>query len=172
MPSFTRAHSTKGDLVSTRSVIRFACALAQVAVMVGCSDYTAPTQGDGPLTGQFNLVSADDQALPATVFDGTIVADPEPPFHLRVVATSGSIVLDANGHYEQRVEHNTMIDGVFNGRVIRVDRGDCTRTVSQLTCVSNFLEGVEFTGTIAGQTITIAQDLTGEGRVAEYRYVL
>jgi len=153
----------------TKSLIRLA-ALIQLAMLFACADYTAPNKIEDHSIGQFSLVSADEQALPATVFDGIITADPAPSFHLRVIATSGTFSIDASGHYTQHVEHDTVIDGVRNGRVIRGDHGDCTRTAAELRCVSSFLEGIEFTGVITGATIAIAQDLSGEGHLATYRY--
>ena len=151
-----------------RLILRLTTLLVPAAIVLACTNGTSPA--DNRSTGTFTLVSADDQTLPAAVFDGVVSADPSPPFHLRIIATSGSLTLDANGHYEQRVEHDTIIDGVKNGRVTRADRGECSRTGTQLQCFSNFLEGVEFTATIVASKITIAQDLAGEGHVATYRY--
>jgi len=155
--------------MTIRLLARLAALLMPIAFVLSCSSSTS-ADSDNRLTGKFSLVSADEQALPATVFDGIITADPSPSFHLRIIATSGFFTLNASGHYEQRVEHDTVIDGAFNGRLTRADRGECSRAGTQLQCSSSFIQGVEFTATIAASKITIAQDLSGEGHVATYRY--
>ena len=139
------------------------------AVLIGC-EKSSPTEAPDRSTGQFALVAAENVALPATVFDGIVVLDPDPSLHLRVVAISGSITIDAIGHYEQRVSHDAFIDGTLGGRATHVDRGECTRSGAQLQCSSSYLQNVEFTGTIADGTLTIQQDLVGEGHAATYRY--
>ena len=118
-------------------------------------------------TGQFDLTHAESVALPATVFEGNITTV-TPAFHLRIVATSGSIVISPNGHYEQRVQHDTFIDGAFNGHITREDRGECARTGSELQCSSSFLQNVEFTASITGRTLRCSQDLSGEGAPTSY----
>jgi hypothetical protein len=146
-------------------------ALSLVAgVSVACSSTSAPDKSAPHTTGVFTLVSANGEALPAAVFEGTIVTDEIPPYHLRVLATSGSITIDANGHYEHRVNHDAMIDGVLGGRPNHTDRGSCTRSGEELHCVSEYLQAVEFTASLSGDVITIAQDLVREGHVATYRY--
>lgn len=138
------------------------------ATLSACSNDQSPV-GDH-FTGQFTLTHADQQPLPAPVFDGIIDPAPSPPFHLRVVAATGTITIDANGRYQQHLEHDTFIDGVWNGRVVHSDHGQCTRAAAQLLCESNYLEFVTFTATISGTTLTIAQDIANEGHVAAYRY--
>jgi hypothetical protein len=157
--------------MSIKLISRVAVLLAQTAMLLACSD-PSPTGSQDYSVGLFDLTSADAHPLPATVFDGTITADPQPPFQLRVIATSGSISVDASGHYIQRVEHDALVNGVLSARVTRSDHGECTRSGTQLQCISSFLQGVEFTGTFLGQTLTISQDLSnaGEGRAAAYRY--
>lgn len=145
--------------------------LALIAIITsGCSSTSSPDKSVSRDTGVFTLVSADAQTLPANVFDGTIVTGEIPPFHLQVLAKSGTFTIDANGHYEHRVQHDAVIDGVVSGRPDHSDHGDCTRSANQLHCVSTYLEFVEFTATVSDGTISIAQDLIGEGRVATYRY--
>ena len=124
---------------SLRSIASLAIIVALTATTFGCSgDSASPVSNQERFAGQFTLTSAEAQPLPATVFDG-MIDDVTPPFHLRVVATSGSISIDANGH-------------------------------SLLQCFSNFLQAVVFNGTFEGPTLIIAQDMSGEGRVATYRY--
>ena len=148
---------------------RFALALLLVTAMIGCSDSTSPVDNTDHFSGQFDLTHAEAVPLPATVFEGNI-NDVTPAFHLRIVATSGSIVISPNGHYEQHVQHDAFIDGAFNGHVTRADRGECSRTGSELHCSSSFLQNVEFIASISGRALTISQDLSGEGRAASYRY--
>jgi hypothetical protein len=151
-----------------RTILRAATVIVLSAILSGCSDNQSPV-GDH-FTGQFTLTHADEQPLPAPVFDGVIDPAPSPTFRLRVVATTGSISIDADGHYQQHLEHDTYIDGVFNGRVIHADHGSCTRAAAQLLCESNYLEFVTFTATVSGTTLTIGQDIANEGHVATYRY--
>ena len=155
--------------MSARILFRFAAALILTSALIGCSDSTAPSDKGPHFSGRFDLTQADAQPLPAAVFDG-IISDVTPAFHLRVLATGGSISIDTNGHYEQHVDHDVMINGAFNGPLTRADRGECTRSGNELHCESNYLENVTFTATVNGQTLDIAQDLSGEGRVAAYRY--
>jgi hypothetical protein len=171
MKACTRPYPNYCERMSSfRSMFRLAAVLAPAVMILACSDSTSPNRGD-PYTGTFVLTNADDQPLPATVFDGIIVVpEPDPSFHLRILATTGSITIDANGHYRQLVDHDAFVDGVFASRVTRSDHGDCTRAGNQLTCLSNYLEGIEFTGTFSGSTLTIAQDLSGEGQIVSYRY--
>lgn len=154
--------------MSTRTVLCVATAVVLSVTLSACSDNQSPV-GDH-FTGQFTLTHADQQPLPAPVFDGIINPAPDPTFHLRIVAATGTITIDATGHYQQHLEHDTFIDGVWNGRVIYADRGDCSRAGTQLLCVSNYLESVTFTAVISGTTLTIAQDIANEGHVAAYRY--
>ena len=155
--------------MAIRTILRLTIIGTLSAVLIGC-DKSSPTEAADRSIGQFALVAAENVALPATVFDGIVVADPDPWFHLRVVATSGSITLDATGHYEQRVSHEAFIDGSLGSRATHVDRGECTRSGSQLQCSSSYLQNVEFTGTLADGILTIQQDLAGEGHAATYRY--
>src|SRR5690349_14759800 len=104
------------------------------SVSLACSSTSSPDNSPHT-TGVFSLVSADARTLPAQVFDGTIVTDEVPPFHLRVLATSGTLSIDANGHYEQQVKHDALIDGALSGRPAHADRGECTRSGAQLHCV-------------------------------------
>lgn len=152
-----------------RTILRFAAALVLTSALIGCSESTAPADTGPHFSGRFDLTQAEAQPLPAAVFDG-IINQVTPAFHLRVLATGGSISIDANGHYEQHVNHDVMINGAFNGPLTRADRGECTRSGNQFHCESNYLENVVFTATVDGQKLDIAQDLSGEGRVATYRY--
>jgi hypothetical protein len=152
--------------MSIRPTVRIAAALPLVVMLLACDNSTAPNTR----AGQFTLVSAEEAPLPAAVFEGTIDPTPDPSFHLQIIATSGSITIDANGHYEQHVEHNTIVDGTLAGRLIRADRGECTRVGDQLQCTSTYLEGVIFSGTFGDRTLVIPQDLAGEGHIAAYRY--
>ena len=154
--------------MSHGTILRASAIVVLSALLSACSDNQAPV-GDH-FTGQFTLTHADEQPLPAPVFDGVINPAPNPTFHLRIVATTGTISIDANGHYQQHLEHDTFIDGVWNGRVVYSDHGNCTRAGTQLLCESNYLEFVTFTATISGTTLTIAQDIADEGHAATYRY--
>ena len=155
--------------MSSRTILRFAAALILTSALIGCSDSTAPADNSPHFFGRFDLTQAEAQALPAAVFDG-MITDVTPAFHLRVLATGGSISIDTNGHYEQRVNHDVMINGAFNGPLTRVDHGECTRSGNEFRCESSYLENVAFTATVDGVRLVIAQDLSGEGRVASYRY--
>jgi len=137
------------------------------AALLGCSGTTSPNPAGNR---QFKLVTADEHALPSIVFDGTIAADTAAPFHLRVTATSGTMSIDSLGHYEQRVMHDVELNGAPSGSLRRADRGECTTVGDALQCVSNYIEGIEFAGTLAHDTVTIVQDLVGEGRPVTYRY--
>jgi hypothetical protein len=145
--------------------------LGAVLSAFACSDSTSPSANEDRFTGQFHLAAAGEVALPANVFEGTIeLPAPQPSFHLRIVATGGTISIAPSGHYEQHVDHDVYIDGVKNGILVHADRGECTRNGVQLQCESSYLEGVSFTATVSGGALTITQDLTGEGQVATYRY--
>jgi len=152
-----------------RTAVRLTTFFALSIVLLGC-DKASPTGMDDMSVGRFALVAAENMVLPATVFDGIVVADPDAWFHLRIDATSGSIAIDAAGRYEQRVSHDSFIDGALGGHAIHVDRGECTRSGGQLHCTSSYLQNVEFTATLARGVLTIRQDLAGEGHVATYRY--
>jgi hypothetical protein len=154
----------------TRTMLRLTTLAALLSLLIACDKAVSPGEIPDQSIGEFILVAAEGASLPAPVFDGVVVADPDPSFHLRIVATSGSITIDATGHYEQRVSHDAFVDGALNGRATHVDRGECTRSGALLQCSSNYIEGVAFTGTFAGKTLTIGQDLAGEGHVAQYRY--
>lgn len=153
----------------TSRAVQLTTLLALTIFLSACDD-PPPTEARDMSFGQFALVAAEGAALPATVFDGIVVADPDPSFHLRVDATSGSISIDAAGHYERRVSHDAFVDGTLSGHVTHVDRGECTRSGGQLQCASSYLQNVAFTATLAGGVLTIRQDLAGEGSVAVYRY--
>ena len=122
-----------------------------------------------PLRGRFALRTAQNQALPATVFDGRIV-DSTTSFQLRATATGGSFSVNAAGRYDQRLTHDVFVDGVIAAHLRYADRGFCTRVVNQLRCESNSLQGVAFTAIIAGQTLTITQDILNEGVAASYKF--
>ena len=156
--------------MSIRSILRTGAALTLIAVLVACSSTTSPDSHQQHFTGQFTLTHAAEQAVPATVFDG-MIADVATPFHLRIVAKTGSFALSPSGHYEQHVAHDAIIDGAFNGPLTRVDRGECTRSGMTWHCISNYIENVEFDAVVSGQSLTISQDLAGEGHVVSYRYL-
>ena len=152
-----------------RTILRLTAALILTSALIGCSDSTSPTDTTDHFSGTFDLTHADAQPVPAAVFDG-MISDVTPSFHLRVIATGGSISIDGNGHYEQRVNHDVFVDGALSGHFTRADRGECTRSGNDLHCDSSYLENVAFTASVARKTLTIAQDLSGEGRVSAYRY--
>ena len=151
-------------------MLRLTTLAALLLVLVACDRASSPVESRDKSIGEFALVAAEGASLPATVFDGVVVADPDPSFHLKVVATSGSITIDATGHYEQRVSHDAFIDGTLGGRATHVDRGECTRSGAGLQCSSSYLENVEFNATLTDGILIIQQDLAGEGHAAIYRY--
>lgn len=155
--------------MTIRTALSLTTLIALSIALIGC-DKPSPAETHDKSIGQFELVAADNAALPAPVFDGIVIADPAPSFHLRVEATSGSITIDATGHYEQRVNQDAFIDGTLGGHRTHVDRGECTRSGGQLQCSSNYLENLEFSATLVDGVLTIQQDLAGEGHIATYRY--
>ena len=152
-----------------RTMLRVTTLAALLLVLIAC-DKASPVESPDKSIGEFALVAAEGASLPAPVFDGIVVADPDPSFHLEIVATSGFMTIDASGHYEQRVSHDAFIDGALGGRATHVDRGECTRSGTQLQCSSSYLQNVEYTATLANGILTIQQDLAGEGHAATYRY--
>ena len=53
------------------------------------------------------------QSVLAVVFEGTILGGTGPDFHLRVVASSGSLVLTEYGRYDHEVDLSAFVDGAF-----------------------------------------------------------
>ncbi|MEP6764465.1 MAG: hypothetical protein ABJB66_09155 [Gemmatimonadaceae bacterium] len=123
-----------------------------------------------PVRGRYNLTVANDRALPATLYEDTLSNDNAESFILSEAATDGSFTIDANGHYEHRLNQDAFIDGVLVAHYRYSDRGQCTRVTKQLRCESNYLQNVAFSGDISGQTITITQDIEKIGHWAAYRY--
>ena len=156
--------------MSNRTILRLTTLAALLTVLFGCDKASSPVESPDKSIGEFALVAAEGTSLPAAVFDGIVVADPDPSFHLKVVATSGSITIDATGHYEQRVSHDAYIDGTLGSRATHVDRGECTRAGAQLQCSSSYLQNVAFIATLTDGVLIIQQDLAGEGHAATYRY--
>lgn len=156
--------------MSNRTMLRLTALTALLMVLIACDKAASPVESPNLSIGEFALVAAEGVSLPAPVFDGIVVADPDPSFHLKIVATSGSITIDATGHYEQRVSHDAFIDGALGGRATHVDRGECARSGAQLQCSSSYLQNVEFTAMLGNGILTIQQDLAGEGHAATYRY--
>jgi hypothetical protein len=133
--------------------------------------------GDEPFTpstlaGQYTLAQAGGQPLPGAVFDG-IIHDSSgtiPDFHLRIVASSGSLTLTADGRYQHAVDLVATIDGAPHSMPRWRDHGQFTLQGDSVHFDSEFLQGVQFAGAAKAGRLEVEQDLPGEGRLARYAF--
>ena len=143
-------------------------ALAALLALSACSD--VPVEAE-PQTapGRYTLSGAAGQPVPAVVFDDTI-RDDSGDFHLRIVATSGTLVLTETGGYEQRLEQTPYIDGQPQPRLRRTDRGAYTVSGDSLHFESSFIQNVRFTAVYRNGEVRVEQDAAETGAATVYRY--
>ena len=134
-------------------------------LLAGCSDATSSSPGTTPppLTGSYVLQA------PVTVFEG-MVEDPEGDFHLRVLATGGSLVLAQDSTYEHEVRFESYVDGSLSGRPRWADRGQWRARGDTLHFDSDYIGGLAYRGVSRDRSVTVLQDLVGEGTTAEYPF--
>jgi hypothetical protein len=141
--------------------------LALMLLLAGCSDATENSNGSpgGPppgLSGSYELQA------PLTVFDDTVAG--ESPFHLRVLATGGSLVLAEDSTYQHQLRFESWIDGTLSGRSRWTDRGQWRARGDTLHFDSEYIGGLVFRGIGGDRSVTVVQDLVGEGTTAEYPF--
>ena len=139
-----------------------------LVVAAACGD--DPVSPAGP-AGQYTLTHAAGQPVPAVVFEGTVPGGTEPDFHLRVVASSGSLVLTDDGRYDHEVDLSAFVDGAPQPATHWSDHGLYTVDGDSLHFDSDFIEKVRFSGSFAGGQVEVEQDLPGEGEPVPYRFV-
>jgi hypothetical protein len=139
--------------------------LAVMLLVAGCNDATDSSPGDTPpgLTGSYVLQA------PVTVFEG-VVQSPEGDFHLRVLATGGSLLLARDSSYEHEVRFESYIDGQLSARPRWVDRGQWRARGDTVDFDSDYIEGLVFRGVTNEGAVTVEQDLVGEGTKAGYPF--
>lgn len=149
----------------TWSLRRGARAVLVAALLSGCGEGTGTSPG-GPTPGVPGtyLLQA-----PLPVFDD-LVPDPEGDFHLRVVATGGSLVLMTDSRYQHEVHLEAYVDGQLSGRQGWVDRGDWRAAGDTLHFESGFIGNLVFRGVREDHAVKLVQDLVGEGITAEYPF--
>ena len=129
--------------------------LVAMAALTGCDDVTDIIPGE-----TYELVEANDQPVPAIVFEGEI-----PPFG-QVIATvvEGSITLRETT-YTQRLTFDLETDGgQFPGDPVTV-RGDYTADGNLLTFDPEDEDAPTFTGTLSGGTLTTVENHPDYGTI-------
>ncbi|GAB4459735.1 MAG: hypothetical protein OHK0029_22690 [Armatimonadaceae bacterium] len=144
-------------------------AIFAAVVIAGCSSGSRNSGSQTTLAGNYALIAADGQALPATVFDDTINI-PEGSFRLRAAATSGFLRLNPDGTYEQQVIHDTFTDDAYDSSPRWTDRGTYRFSGGTLQFTSNFIENVRFEATRQNNELRVRTDLIGENRPVVYVY--
>jgi hypothetical protein len=142
--------------------------LASVALPIAaaCSyDSTSPGRYGVPaLAGQYVLESVDGQPAPALVVART---DPASGLPIQILVTHDTLVIDAAGHYDQRARLVATLDGRTLGILLWSDHGQVTNQGGVLLFVSNYHEGLTFSGALSPDArLGITQDLTGESDAA------
>jgi hypothetical protein len=142
--------------------------------MAACSD--GPVAPSGP-AGQYALALAGGHSLPGTVFDG-MITDPTgvaPSFHLQFVATSGSLTLTADGHYQHALDFSATIDGAPQPATLWRDHGQYTLRGDSVAFVSDFHENVQFAGSLAAGRLDVEDSvvvrLVGEGPPTRFAFL-
>jgi hypothetical protein len=143
--------------------------LVLLAALVSAACSGDSPAGAGTTAGTYTLVSAQGTALPATVFDGHI-DDGAGGFHFRADAVDGVLTLAAGGRYTQQIRHARYYDGVADLPLNLSDHGTWTQTGSTIHLSSDYVQNVEYTGTIGDGTITLTHDYVGEGQPAVYHF--
>jgi len=147
---------------------RLLALLALSAFSLACSD---DPNGPSGIEGTYALTRIADRAMPTAVFDGIYYDDDGGPHDMLIRATSGRLTLTHGGtRYVHRVDLIGWVDG--NPAVVSDvnDHGYCERAGAVLVCESNYIENVAFMAQIAGDDLTIVQDLSGEGEPLPYLY--
>lgn len=144
-----------------RNLCGVAAALA-VCATVGCSTASPTTPTPVPVSpvGQYVLVGAAKQTLPAVVADQ--VVGTEHPFRLKVEVTEGELLLRNDGSYEHRVKRRSFADGVPILSPDWVDRGRWSLSGAVFLMTSEVYEDHQITGTVQGSTMSLVQNLSGD----------
>lgn len=142
--------------------------LALSAFSLGCSD---DPNGPSGIEGTYALTRIADRAMPTAVFDGTYYDDDGDPHDMLIRATAGHLTLTHGGtRYVHRVDLISWVDDSPSIVSDIDDHGYCERAGAVLVCESNYLENVAFTAQVAGNDLTIVQDLSGEAEPLPYLY--
>lgn len=141
--------------------------LAAIVMIGGCADGSPAGVEDA--AGTYVLAAAGGKPLPAVVFDGH-VDDEDGGFQFRAEAVAGTLALTADGRYTHTASHSRRYDGVGDQPLNRQDHGTWTRTGNTLVLTSTYLQGMAYTATLSGRTLSFSHDYLGEGIAATYRY--
>ena len=134
-------------------------------ITAGCGG--GHSSNPGP-TVEYHLLTADTRALPAPIFDDTVIDDPS--FHLLIVTEQGTIRLKPNGFYEHRIQSQVWIDGVRNLKNKYVDHGLYRVKGQRIEFESDLIEYRAYSGTLVNGVINLQNDIIGEGKINAFVY--
>ncbi|HEX6587960.1 MAG TPA: hypothetical protein VF039_02975 [Longimicrobiales bacterium] len=142
----------------TKGQIGRIAAAAALMAAVGCGDVTTdPTA----LTGTYDLVEVNGQALPALLFEGE-----RPEGYVIATAISGTLTLRST-RFTERVVVNLNLDGADLGSAPVELSGDYIADGQLLSFDPDGASVPSFTGTVSGGLLTTVEDDPDYG-VTEY----
>ena len=127
-------------------------------LLVGCMEHESPPLPILP-DGVYLAQSAGGNPLPALVLEVHDSASNKP---IRVYLLSDSLVIQG-GTYIQRAHLESRLDDQLIGRLAWSDHGRFTISGSRADFESEYIQNVSFHAEVGFPTLSISQDLTGEG---------
>jgi hypothetical protein len=156
------SHETVPETVLTnvRATYRFlSAALASALTLAACGG-DSPTEASSHV-GLYIMQSAAGQLAPAVIHS---LVDDQTGKPIEVFVVGDTLELKDDGTYVQRAQLEARIGGQVAGRSRWTDRGFYSKEGSAVHFDSDYLQNVAFSGALsAGPTLTVTQNLAGEG---------
>ena len=138
-------------------------ALACVVALACSGD--SPTEAPSHV-GTYLLQSAAGQSAPAVIHS---LMDEDTGKPIQVLVLGDTIELKSDGTYIQRAQLQVRLGGLVAGHSRWTDRGFYSLEGSTVHFDSDYIQNVAFSGALsAGHTLTVTQNLAGEGEDDEY----
>lgn len=117
------------------------------------------------MVGVYALRTAAGATPPALVQH---IVETETGLQMQVYVMNDTLELDIGGHYRQRAQIEVRSGTTLINRARWADHGTYTLQRGAMRFDSDYLQNVTFAGSLGTGTISLVQDLVGEGTTAEY----
>ena len=144
---------------------RLLAALPLSASALACSEPAAPTPAPPSVLGVYALHTAAGGAPPALIQH---IVETETGLQMQVYVMTDTLELDAGGQYQQRAQIEVRSGTTLVNRARWADHGTYALRNGAMHFESDYLQNVTFEGSAGTSSISLVQDLVGEGTTVEY----
>jgi hypothetical protein len=145
---------------------RLVATLSLLASAFACSDPAAPASPPAPsILGVYALRTAAGAEPPALIQH---IIEAESGMRMQVYVMSDTLELDVGGHYQQRALIEVRSGSTLVGRSRWFDRGRYSSQHGVMRFESDYLQNVAFDGVLGAGSVSLVQDLVGEGTTVVY----